>query len=395
MVCRIQPLAQALERVRRSRGEQLLWGTGVREDAEAAAATLADGVSRGGGAAEMLPTLAIVGRRNVGKSTLLNALAGKPCSVTGSLPGLTREPVEQTVSIPRTPELSNLPAMSKKHNHRQFQTPQKIQPEPCAIRANGAAYDNIANWDSDAAEESATRAGDDNRDIELRVRMVDTAGLRGATEVHVEGDPIETSVQDHTINAVKTAHVIALVIDVAELVNAREGSARDNPNAEIGMSRADQKLVKLALDEGKAVILVFNKCDALPSRLRKASSSKQLFGRIRSALPRWVAGGSGTGSSFETAVSGRPAQVPMVLTSALHGDNIDRVRCEFIRVYDQWNLVIPNPVLRRWLDQLQLLKPPPAPLSLRYMRQISSRPPTFALFVGRRTYANLLRTKCV
>lgn len=378
-----QPLAEALERIRRLRGEQLLWGTGAREEAEAAASALADGVSRGGGGAEMMPTLAIVGRRNVGKSTLLNALAGKPCSVTGSLPGLTREPVEQTVSIPRSPDVTSQSKAGRKQGRRHLQPQENLEGESCDPgteehhdAAGGSVLTSSAEGDSAGLE-----------DLTLRVRMVDTAGLRGSTEVHMEADPIETSVQEHTISAVKTAHVIALVMDVAELVDAREGSARDNPNAEIGMARADQRLVKLALDEGKAVMLVFNKCDALPARLRQKSSTKQLYGRIRSALPRWIAGGSGAGSSFETAVSGRPAQVPIMLISALNGENVDDVRREFIRVYDQWNMVIPNPVLRRWIDQLQLMKPPPSPLSLRYMRQISSRPPTFALFVGRRKYA--------
>ena len=330
----------------------------------------------------MMPTLAIVGRRNVGKSTLLNALAGKPCSVTGSLPGLTREPVEHTVSIPRSPEVINQSKAGRKQGRRHLQPQEKLDGESCDP-GTGDQHDA-----ADGRVLTGSAEGDSARfdDLTLRVRMVDTAGLRGSTEVHTEADPIETAVQEHTISAVKTAHVIALVMDVAELVDAREGSARDNPNAEIGMARADQRLVKLALNEGKAVMLVFNKCDALPARLRQKSSSKQLFGRIRSALPRWIAGGSGVGSSFETAVSGRPAQVPIMLISALHGENVDDVRRELIRVYDQWNMVIPNSVLRRWIDQLQLLKPPPSPLSLRYMRQISSRPPTFALFVGRRKY---------
>src|SRR3954452_19253021 len=46
-----------------------------------------------------LPVIAIVGRPNVGKSSLLNALAGKRISIVQDMPGVTRDRVVAHIQI--------------------------------------------------------------------------------------------------------------------------------------------------------------------------------------------------------------------------------------------------------------------------------------------------------
>ena len=50
----------------------------------------------------MLPRLAILGRPNVGKSSLFNRLAGKRISIVDPTPGVTRDRVSAAITLKPT-----------------------------------------------------------------------------------------------------------------------------------------------------------------------------------------------------------------------------------------------------------------------------------------------------
>ena len=226
-------------------------------------------------------SLAIVGRPNVGKSTLVNALLGEERMLTGPEAGLTRD------------------AITSEWNY------------------GGRVF-----------------------------RLVDTAGLRRRANIT---DQVEKLSVANTIEAIRMAHVVVLVMD-----------------AEAILDKQDLTIARLVVDEGRALVLAINKWDQVPDR---EAAMARLKDRLETSLPQ---------------VKG----VPTVTLSALTGKGLDRLMKAVIEIYDLWNRRIPTAQLNRWLAEMTERHPPPAVsggqrLKLRYMTQVRTRPPSFALFSQR------------
>jgi GTPase len=224
--------------------------------------------------------LAIVGRPNVGKSTLVNRLIGEDRLLTGAEAGITRDAI-------------------------------------------------AVDWEWRGR----------------KLRLIDTAGLRRRSRV---GAKLEKLSAADALRAIQFAEVVVLVLDARE-----------------GLEKQDLTIASLVEEEGRALVIAANKWDAVSD---KPAAKRNLRDRIETSLPQ---------------VKG----VPLVTVSALTGRKLDELLQAVIDIHESWNRRITTAELNRWLEEATAAHPPPAVsgrrLRLRYVTQVKTRPPTFALFTSR------------
>ncbi len=224
--------------------------------------------------------IAIIGRPNVGKSSIVNALTGKKSVVVFEKPGTTRDSVDT------------------------------------AIRFRGQA-----------------------------LTLVDTAGLRrkGKTKEAVE---FYSSLR--TARALERAEVVWIILDATE-----------------GMVSVDQRIIADAYAEGKGVLILMNKWDAVQKDHRTAVEWER---RLKALL-------------------GEYAHLPLIFVSALKRQRLLKCIEMTLEIGKERSRRITTSVLNDVLLPIIQKTPPPADggrfVQIKYITQLKVAPPLFGIFCNR------------
>jgi GTP-binding protein len=197
----------------------------------------------------------------------------------------------------------------------------------------------IAGTTRDSISSSLFRNG---REFEI----VDTAGLR--KKAGVADDTVERFSNIRTLRSLAQCDVAVFLLDAAEGVPTEQ----------------DARIVGLAHEKGKSLVIIVNKWDLIEKHPTAAEAYRQA---IRSV--------------FKFA-----AYAPVLFVSAKTGLRCLKVLDMVSEVHDKSSKRLPTSEVNRIFNDAFTQKPPPvwrgSPIKLLYATQVATKPPTFAIFVN-------------
>ena len=224
--------------------------------------------------------VAIIGRPNVGKSSLLNALIGENRSIVSPISGTTRDAIDTTV-----------------------------------------------------------QRGDKT------YRLIDTAGIRRKKNVDYGAEFFSIN---RSFKAIRRSDVVLFVIDVLD-----------------GVTEQDLKLAGRIIDEGRAVILVINKWDAVEKDTGTINEhKKEIMSRLY--FMEWA---------------------QMIFVSAMTGQRVAKILDMVDVAAESHRRRVTTSVINEVIEEAVSWHSPPTSRQgkqgrIYYGTQVSSQPPTIALFVN-------------
>ncbi|HEV7902933.1 MAG TPA: ribosome biogenesis GTPase Der [Pyrinomonadaceae bacterium] len=288
--------------------------------------------------------LAIIGRPNVGKSSLLNRLLGEERVIVSPLAGTTRDAVDTVLEWPLED--------ADEESDAGIVGAIRAGDEATPLETEATAGDETtANVEASAGDEAGNESGAEAARRVQRFRLIDTAGIRRKGKTGEMAEKLSVVMARRSL---ERADVAVVVVDAVE-----------------GVTALDAHIAGYALEAGCSIIIAVNKWDAL---LNKETGTPYEFERdLRQKMKflEWA---------------------PVVTISALTGQRVERLLPLAIHANRARSTRISTSQLNDFFERaIDALRAPSAVapvkggrsrLRVQYVTQVGVRPPTFIIFTA-------------
>ena len=274
--------------------------------------------------------VAIIGKPNVGKSSLFNKIIGEERSIVSPIPHTTRDSQDVTIEY------------AKREGKKSKNQENKKTKEQSVAKEQSPAEEQLVNSDAGDQLLSKTKSDIETDRQNYRLTFIDTAGLIKQRKINDKMHEISMA-QSH--DSMKKADVVLLVIDATENV-----------------TQQDKHLAQEILDSNRSIIFVINKWDEVDDKDNE--SDQKYIEYLHRSFPflTWA---------------------PVIFVSALTGFKVSRLIDTVIEVAESQRRKFTEADLKYFLHKIIRKKSPPRKQGLRppYIHSISQLPRRSLVFV--------------
>lgn len=366
---------------------------------------------------KVVARLALIGAPNAGKSTLLNHLLGSERALVSDIPGTTVDPIEGFFDLyfgTSAEKLSTDVGFLKDDNllFQQYEEFRKNNPdiyrslsdaynieeestsgvpiyEEDSLNDDEPFYDDSENenleldYDSVLSENEENEFTPEDQEIYESVFSVDDTEL-DETELETAPEEIEeeeVNIGSHwrSIHIVDTAGIrrqksIEGFIEQQSVYRSLRSITESDIvivmiDATIGISHQDRRLMDIALEKGKSVIVALNKMDLLSGKFADEKEKKEWIKDLRAKIP-WL------------------YYCDIITISAKHGSHIGRLKESIKKTVLIRNSMISTGVLNRYVyqliesNQVTMKHAKGKRFKVKYASMVKCSPPTFLFFTN-------------